>query len=60
VAVTDYKPEENMFGGRPYVLLYGNRLYVSYDLSPINPKTDMDDPGRLQAYVSVYELTPDH
>jgi len=60
VAVTNYRPEENMFGGRPYVLLYGNRLYVSYDLSPINPKTDMDDPGRLQAYVSVYELTPDH
>lgn len=58
VAVTDFKSADQMFAGRPYVLVHGNRLYVAYDVAPVDPDTGSDDLDNIQAYVSVYELTP--
>jgi len=58
LAVTDFQPEDRMFAGRPYVLVHGNLLYVAYDVAPVDPDTGSDDLDRIQAYVTVYELTP--
>jgi hypothetical protein len=55
VAVTDYAPEDRMQPGRPWVILHGNRLYVSYDLDTIDPVTH-EEQRQWQALVSVYEL----
>ena len=41
--------------GRPWVILYGNRLYVSYDLDTRDPVTHQEQ-MKGQAIVSVYEL----
>jgi hypothetical protein len=41
--------------GRPWVILRGNRLYVSYDLDTRDPVTH-DEQMNGQAIVSVYEL----
>jgi len=56
VAVTDYPSSEFTMTGRPWLLLHDNRLYVSYDVAPIDPSTGMDIITEIQAYVSVYEL----
>jgi hypothetical protein len=55
VAVTDYTPSDNRQPGRPYLLLYDNRLYVSYDCDTIDPVTQ-EEQLKWQAYVSVYDL----
>jgi hypothetical protein len=58
VAVTNYTVKDNVTTGRPYLLLHGNRLYVSYDVAQrdVNNK-NMDIIESIQAYVVVYELT---
>jgi hypothetical protein len=56
VAVTNYKPTDNMQTGRPWVILHENRLYVSYDLDTLDPVTHQEQ-MKGQAMVSVYELT---
>jgi hypothetical protein len=56
VAVTNYIPADNMQTGRPWVILHGNRLYVSYDLDTRDPVTHAES-MKGQAIVSVYELT---
>ena len=50
-AVTDYSVSDSLFTGRPWVLLHGNRLYVSYDVVPLP-----EDLSRIEAFVSVYEI----
>jgi hypothetical protein len=56
LAVTDYAVADNMQTGRPWVILHGNRLYVSYDLDTMDPVTH-SEMLKGQAIVSVYELT---
>lgn len=57
VAVTSFPPGQNITG-RPWLLLHGNHLYVSYDVAPIDPMTGQEMISQIQAYVSVYELVP--
>ena len=56
ISVTNYAITDNMQTGRPWVVLHGNRLYVSYDLDPMDPTTHQEL-LKSQAVVSVYELT---
>ena len=56
VAVTDFAPEDHQFTGRPWVILHGNRLYVSYDVAPTDSE-HMEELERVGAVVSIYELT---
>jgi len=55
VAVTSYTPQDGKQPGRPWVILHGNRLYVSYDVDIVDPATHTEY-LQWQAYVSVYEL----
>jgi len=55
IPVTDYAVADNKQTGRPWVILHGNRLYVSYDLDTMDPVTRSED-LKGQAIVSVYEL----
>ena len=55
IAVTNYTPADNMQTGRPWVVLHGDRLYVSYDLDTRDSVTHEED-GKGQAIVCVYEL----
>jgi len=50
-AVTDVSFSDSLFAGRPWVLLHGNRLYVSYDVVPLP-----EDLSRIEVFVSVYEI----
>ncbi len=56
VAVTNYTPADNMQTGRPWVILHGHRLYVSYDLDTRDPVTHQEQ-LKGQAIVGIYELT---
>jgi hypothetical protein len=55
VAVTSFALSDNEAPGRPWVILHGNRLYVSYDVDTLDPATGADH-KLWQAYVSVYEF----
>jgi len=55
VAVTNFSPLDSLFTGRPWVLLHGNRLFVSYDVVPLP-----EDLNKIEAFVSIYELNPVH
>jgi hypothetical protein len=55
VAVTRYGFQEAMTG-RPWVLLHGNRLYVSYDAVLLDPVTHAENLDQIQGFVSIYEL----
>jgi hypothetical protein len=57
VAVTDFAPSDNKMTGRPWVSFHGNQLYVSYDVAPIDPVTHKDQLDKIEAIVSIYELT---
>ena len=52
-AVTNYSATDGQFTGRPWVLLHGNKLFVSYDDVPLP-----EDLEKIQAFVSIYELNP--
>ncbi len=56
LAVTDYTVADNMQTAHPWVILHGNRLYVSYDVDTRDPITHAEQ-AKGQAFVSVYELT---
>lgn len=56
LAVTNFTPADNLQHGRPYIILYGGRLYLSYDLDPLGPATH-EELLRWQAHVNVYELS---
>jgi hypothetical protein len=55
IAVTEYAPQDGRQPGRPWVILHGNRLYVSYDVDTADPVT-REEHLEWQAYVSVYEI----
>lgn len=55
VAVTNFTLSGDKKGGRPWVVLHGNRLYVSYDVDTVNATTQEEE-KKWQAYVSIYEL----
>jgi hypothetical protein len=55
--VTNFTPSDNKMGGRPWVILHGNRLYVSYDVDTVDPTTQQEE-LKWAAYVSIYEITP--
>ena len=55
MAVTQYKRADNMQTGRPWVILHGNRVYVSYDLDMMDPVL-RKELLKGQAIVKVYEL----
>ncbi len=57
VAVTSYTPPDGRQPGRPWVILHGSRLYVSYDVDKAD-HTAHTEALQWQAYVSVYELNP--
>lgn len=54
--VTNFTREGDKKGGRPWVILHGNRLYVSYDVDTVN-KTNEEEELKWQAYVSIYEIS---
>jgi len=56
LAVTNYTVADDVEAWRPYVILHGNRLYVSYDVCPHDPITHADVMQDSQAYITVYEL----
>ena len=56
LAVTNYPTTAEVETWRPYVILHGNRLYVSYDVTPHDPITGKDLMSQSQAYIAVYEL----
>jgi hypothetical protein len=56
-AVTNFTLADDHKGGRPWVILHGNRLYVSYDVDTVN-KTTEEEEKKWQAHVSIYEITP--
>jgi len=55
VAVTNYTPSDSMFTGRPWILLLGNLLYVSYDVVPLP-----EDLDKVEGCVSIFELNPEY
>jgi hypothetical protein len=55
VAVTNFDSSDFRQPGRPWVILHGNQLYVSYDVDTIDSITK-EELLRWQAYVSIYEL----
>jgi hypothetical protein len=42
VAVTDYEFKDSVQTWRPWILLHGSRLYVSYDVVPIEAGTQKE------------------
>jgi hypothetical protein len=59
--VTDFARSDNKKGGRPWVILHGDSLYVSYDVDTVNITTEEEE-LKWQAHVSIYkilELTQD-
>jgi hypothetical protein len=55
IAVTDFTWADLRQPGRPYLLLDGQQLYVSYDCDTIDPDTHQED-LKGQAYVAMYEI----
>jgi hypothetical protein len=62
--ITNFTLASDHKAGRPWVMLHGNRLYVSYDVDSVNKTAEASDPSvdpeehKWQAYVSVYEIAP--
>jgi hypothetical protein len=56
VAVTHFTHADHKFPGRPWVILHGNRLYVSYDVDDLDPDTHEERLETQQAFVSIYSL----
>lgn len=55
VAVTNFVPSDNLVGGRPWVIIHENRLYVSYDVDTLDPST-LQEELKWQAYVTIYQI----
>jgi hypothetical protein len=54
--VTDFTRSDYKKGGRPWVILHGNLMYVSYDVDTVNITTE-EEQLKWQAYVSIYEIS---
>ncbi len=59
VAVTNFVLSDLKKGGRPWVIFFNNRLYVSYDVDTVDPVT-LEEDLKWQAYVSIYEVAQGH
>jgi hypothetical protein len=55
IAVTRFGVRDQI-AGRPWIVLQGNRLYVSYDVMPFTE--DPTDLSKTEAFVGVYEIMP--
>jgi len=55
IAVTNFTVSDNRKAGRPWIMLYGNNVYVSYDVDTVDPVT-LEEDLDWQAYVSIYEI----
>ena len=53
--VTDFTRSDQKKGGRPWVILHGDLLCVSYDVDTVNETTEEEE-MKWQAYVSVYKI----
>lgn len=54
--VTDFARSDCKKGGRPWVILHGNLLYLSYDVDTVNATTEEEE-KKWQAYVSIYKIS---
>jgi hypothetical protein len=57
VPVTSFTWADLRQPGRPYLLLHGNRLYVSYDCDTIDPISHEEE-RKGQVYVAIFEVAP--
>ena len=55
IPVTSFTWSDLRQPGRPYILLHGSRLYVSYDCDTIDPVTHEEE-TKGQAYIAMYEI----
>jgi hypothetical protein len=53
--VTDFARSDYKKGGRPWVILHGDMLYVSYDVDTVNTTTEEEE-LKWQAHVSIYKI----
>jgi hypothetical protein len=54
--ITNFTYGGDRKGGRPWVTLHGNLLYVSYDVDTVNVTTQEEE-KKWQAYVSIFEIS---
>lgn len=54
--VTDFARSDYRKGGRPWVILHENLLYLSYDVDTVNVTTEEEE-KKWQAYVSIYDIS---
>jgi hypothetical protein len=57
IVVTPYDKDAMIQSGRPWVIVKNDRVYVSYDISTMDPET-MEENKDWQCAVSEYEITP--
>lgn len=55
-AITSFAYGGDKKGGRPWVTLHGNLLYVSYDVDTVNVTTQEEE-KKWQGYVSIFEIS---
>ena len=56
-ALKNYDKDAMIQSGRPWVIVKNDRVYVSYDISTMDPET-MEENKDWQCAVSEYEITP--
>ncbi len=54
--ITNFTYGGDKKGGRPWVILHGGLLYVSYDVDTVNVTT-WEEEKKWQAYVSIFEIS---
>lgn len=54
-AITNFLPSDHRQSGRPWVIIHNDRLYISFDIDTIDPRTDQEQ-LKWQSYVNIYEL----
>lgn len=54
--ITNFTYGGDKMGGRPWVTLHGNLLYVSYDVDTVN-QTTQEEEKLWQAYVTIFEIS---
>jgi len=54
--ITDFVYMGDKKAGRPWVMLHGDLLYVSYDVDTVN-MTTQDEELKWQAYVTIFEIS---
>ena len=57
-AITHYTENDSVQAWRPWILLFENQLYVSYDVYKIDTVNHKELLDTTQAYIALFELTP--